>query len=239
MSASSIQQHKSLLHMPILGRTVLILGQPDSGKSYLVYDFISKAQTLPDGPMFAKVMILSPTAYRQDYWKGLPKEDIYGDPESYASVIQQVIDHQKSLHESMQLPVLMVIDDCVGQLEGAAGNEFKKILKQLATSGRWEKISVMIISQSYKDGFISNPQVRQSCSCIISAIINGDHRDSLERDIRQGERKDMRKLTTSAWSEPYRFLCYDQTTGCTGDRYSFCKVDEKSVIKGFSIKYRR
>lgn len=235
---SHIDRYKSLLHLPILGRVSLILGQPDSGKSFLIYDFISKAQTLPGGPMFAKILILSPTAKDQEYWKGIPPGDVHTEPEAYGSIMNQVLEYQRSLEKSMQLPILIMVDDCIGQLDGQAGKDFKKNLKKLATSGRHNKISVIVISQSYKDGFLSNPQVRQNCSCIVSAIINGEHRTALEKDIGP-DSKSAKIMTNEAWSEPYQFICYDQTTGCSGPRYSYCKVDPKSVIKGFSIKYRR
>lgn len=234
---ASISQYKSLQHIPLMGRAVLILGQPDSGKSMMTYDLVSRLQTNPAGPAFAKVLILSPTARDQDYWSGFPDRDVHTEPETYASIMEQVLEHQRSVEKSMRLPVLLIIDDVIGQLDGAEGKNFKKVLKSLVTSGRHNDVAVIIISQSFKDGFVSNPIVRSGCSCIVSAIINSDHRDALEKSLGLG--KEARKVTTEAWSEPYRFICYDQSTGCKTGRHSFVKIDERSVIKGFGIRYRQ
>ncbi len=239
MAGIKVSQCTDLTHLPIYNRLILVTGQTDSGKTTLVYDTISRMMRASP-PAFAKIVVLSPTGRLQSkFWGTLPVQDVMTDPEEYSGFLEWLINFQEQIPEAVRQHILLIVDDCVGVLEGKQAVSFKRTMKQMATSGRHVNISIIVLTQDIKDSLISNPTIRVQASCIVSSIIGNTHREELEGMLGFENKKIARMMTTQAWEEPYRFICYDQSTKGGGDvpRHSFVKCNIDTIQK-FGIKYK-
>ena len=217
---------------------VLFAGQAEAGKSCLVRDTIIRGLLDPSGPLWHKVIILSPTCKLQDTFRFLPDEDLFDRPETYANIIEQVQEAQKTRPEAMRRKVLIVIDDVIGSLRPKEGAALRQTVINLATSGRWYDVCCWILTQQLKDPLTSNTAVRNNLRLLCSAIVSGSSKDELIKLI-GGDQK-AKAQVEEAFKEPYRFICYDAAGDSirSSDRVSYCKVDLRATPK-LIVRYRQ
>ncbi len=235
--SEGISQYENFLHLPLDKHLFLISGKADSGKTFMVMDTISRIQCRKEGPMFARVLVLSPTfAGQPAYSRGWDKRDVYDDPDEYADIIDKIFAFQKGVEESMRQRILIMIDDCVGVLSKPA--EFRRQVSKLCTSGRNYGIALWMLTQNLKDNVLSTPNVRGQISCIISTFITDTSKEKFEK-MMPVDKKVAPTILSRAWSEPYRAVACDLTTAASGStsRISFIKVDAAKVFR-FAVKYR-
>lgn len=213
---------------------ILFGGQAEAGKSTICRDSIIRGLMAMGGPIWHKVVILSPSCKMQDTWSFLPQEDLFDNPMLYCDIIEQIVASQKERDPTMRRKVLIVIDDVIGSLKPKDATALRTSLINLATSGRWFDVCCWVLTQQLKDPLTSNTAIRNNVRLLVCAMVTSTSKDELVKMVGSKDAVD------EAFKEPYRFVTYDYTGDSTraAHRLSYCKIDMKLTPK-LTVRYRR
>lgn len=236
---SSIDLVTNCDHLTLDAGIGLIIGGTSSGKTQLLMDIITRGLIHEHGPIWHKVIFLCPTAKLQGrYFSGFPDRDIHTEPEEFGDVLDQIVEHQKSV-ESMK-PICIVLDDVIGCMRGKKDADFVDKFNKLVTSGRHLKIFTFVLTQYLKDRIFSSTLVRSNLNFLAGAAsgLSDVNRDKFIEILSEGKDKGA-KIIEGASQDNYRFVIRDFAPNSKqpSNRTKIVKINPANIPR-LTIKYR-
>jgi hypothetical protein len=239
MAAETYDLYSNCDHLPTSIGIGLIVGGTGSGKTQLLMDMLTRRMACRGGPYWHKVIFLCPTAALQkQYFSGFPERDVHTNPDEFAGILNQVVDHQTTVDDPK--PICIVMDDVIGCMRGKKDAEFVDKFNRLVTSGRHIKVFVIVLTQYLKDRIFSSTLVRGNLAFLAGAAsgLSDVNLSKFVELLSEGKDKG-EKIVATAAGENYRFVARDFAPDSKnpGKRVSMIKVDPSQIPK-LTIRYR-